>query len=266
MASSSCRQVRRPVSVTISNGLTPRVVQRRAFWASSSSPAARPSRNQAAALQADADVDEGDGEGVGQVLEVVGDVAAVAAGRVQEVDVVDHAEPDVAGENGVGGLVAEFLGVALVMAGQAEEPAEHRVERPLAGGGGQADVDHGYPVVPAAGERAVEADLPLVEFPGECLGDGRLAEPGVGVDDGGALDLVPVLPVGFHDVVQVLVDGPHLRGAQRPDVGVPYRPALLVLGPRRIGERADLGAGQRVGPLAGGSVTNSSQPRRVDSE
>jgi hypothetical protein len=28
--------------------------------------------------------------------------------------------------------VAEFLGVAPVVAGQAEEPAEHRVERPLA--------------------------------------------------------------------------------------------------------------------------------------
>jgi hypothetical protein len=76
-------------------------------------------------------------------------------------------------------------------------------------------------------------------------------EPGVGVDDGGALDLVPVLPVGLHDVVEVLVDGAHLRGAQRPDVGVPYRPAFLVLGPRSLGELADLGAGQRVGPLAG---------------
>jgi hypothetical protein len=63
---------------------------------------------------------------------VVGDVAAITASRVQEAHVVDHAEPDVTGQDGVGGLVAEFLGVALVMAGQAEEPAQHRVERPLA--------------------------------------------------------------------------------------------------------------------------------------
>ena len=63
---------------------------------------------------------------------MVGDVAAVAAARVEEVHVVDHAKPDIAGENGICGLVAEFLGVALVVAGQAEEPAEHRVERPLA--------------------------------------------------------------------------------------------------------------------------------------
>ena len=106
--------------------------------------------DQAAALQPDADVDERDREGVGQVLEVVGDVAAVAAARVEEVHVVDHAKPDITGQNRVGGLVAEFLGVALVVAGQAEEPAQHRVERPLAGGGGQADVRHGYPVVPGA--------------------------------------------------------------------------------------------------------------------
>ena len=39
----------------------------------------------------------------------------------------------------------------------------------------------GYPVVPRPGERPVEADLPLVEFTGEDLGDGRLAEAGVGV-------------------------------------------------------------------------------------
>ena len=121
-----------PSSVTISNGLTPRVVQRRAFWASSSSPAARPSRTRPRRSRPDADEQERDREGVGQVLEVVGDVAAVAAARVQEVHVVDHAEPDITGENRVGGLVAEFLGVALVVAGQAEEPAEHRVERPLA--------------------------------------------------------------------------------------------------------------------------------------
>jgi hypothetical protein len=88
--------------------------------------------DQAAAFQSDAHVDEREREG--QVLEVVGDVSAVAAARVEEVDVVDHAEPDITGKNSIGGLVAEFLGVALVMAGQAEEPAAHRVERPLAGG------------------------------------------------------------------------------------------------------------------------------------
>ena len=109
----------------------------------------------------------------------------------------------------------------------------------------------GYPVVPGAGERAVEADLPLVELPGEDLGDGRLAEPGVGVDHGGALDLVAVLPVGFHDVVQLLVDDAHLRGAQRADVGVPDRPLLLVFRSRLPGKLADPGAGQQVGAAAG---------------
>jgi hypothetical protein len=72
------------------------------------------------------------GEGVGQVLEVIGDLPAVAASRVQEVHVINHAKTDIAGKNGVCGLVAEFFGVAPVVAGQAEEPAEHRVERPLA--------------------------------------------------------------------------------------------------------------------------------------
>src|ERR1035441_98539 len=52
------------------------------------------------------------------------------------------------------------------------------------------------------------------------------AQPGVGVDHRGALDLVPVLPVGFRDVVELLVDGAHLRGAQRPEGGVPGRTAL----------------------------------------
>jgi hypothetical protein len=108
---------------------------------------------------------------------------------------------------------------------------------------------HGYPVVPALGERPVEADLPLVELPGEDLGDGRLAQPGIGVDQRGALDLVPVLPVGFRDVVQLLADRAHLRGAQRPEVGVPDRPPFLVLGPRHFGELADLGKRQQVGPL-----------------
>jgi hypothetical protein len=42
----------------------------------------------------------------------------------------------------------------------------------LAGGKGQADVRHGYPVVTGAGDRAVEADLSLVEFPGEGAGHG----------------------------------------------------------------------------------------------
>jgi len=205
--------------------------------------------DQAAALQPDADEQERDREGVGQVLEVVGDVAAVAAAGVKEVDIIDHAEPDVAGEDRVSGLMAEFLGVAPVVAGQAEEPAEHRVERPLARRRGQAHVDHGYPVVPGAGDRAVEADLPLVEFPGEDLGDGRLAQPGVGVDHRGALDLVPVLAVRFDDVVQVLVDGAHLRGAQRPEVCVPDRPLLLVLRSRLPGQPADLRSGQLVGPL-----------------
>ena len=145
--------------------------------------------DQAAALQPHADEQERDGEGVGQVLEMVGDVAAVAAAGIEEVHVVNHAEPDIAGKNRVRGPVAEFLGVAPVVAGQAEEPAEHRVERPLARRRCQAHVRDGYPVVPAPGDRAVEADLPLVEFPGEDLGDGGLAEPGVGVDDGGTLDL-----------------------------------------------------------------------------
>jgi hypothetical protein len=115
-------------------------------------------------------------------------------------------------------------------------------------------VRHGYPVVPGAGGRAVEADLPLVEAAGEGLGDGGLAQAGVGVDYRCAPDLVPVLPVGFHDVVQVLVDRAHLRGAQRPDVGVPDRAAFLVLGSRLLRELADLGRGQQVGPLPGRSV------------
>ena len=64
---------------------------------------------------------------------MVGDIPAVAAAGIEEVDIVNYAEADIAGQDRVGGLVAEFLGVALVVAGQAEEPAEHRVERPLAG-------------------------------------------------------------------------------------------------------------------------------------
>jgi hypothetical protein len=101
-----------------------------------------------------------------------------------------------------------------------------------------------WQIAEVTGERAVEADLPLVEFPGEDLGDGRLAQPGVGVDHRGALDLVAVLPVGFRDVVQLLVDGAHLRGAQRADVGVPDRPALLVLRSRLPGQLAELRGGQ----------------------
>jgi hypothetical protein len=77
------------------------------------------------------------------------------------------------------------------------------------------------------------------------------AQPGVGVDHRGALDLVPVLPVGFRDVVELLVDGAHLRGAQRPEVGVPDRAPLLVLRPRLPGQSADLRGGQRVGTLTG---------------
>ena len=251
MASSSCRQVRRPSSVPISNGPMPRVVQRRALCASSSSPAARPSRMRPRRSRADAHEQERDREGVGQVLEVVRHVPAVAAARVQEVHVVNYAKPHITGKNRIGGPVAEFLGVAPVGPRQAEEPAQHRVERPLGRRGGQAHVRDGDPVVPARSDRAVEADLPLVELPGEYLGDGRLTQPGKGVDHRGALDLVPVLPVGLDDVVQLLVHGAHLRGAQRPEVGVPDRPLLLVLRPRRPRQPPDLRGGQQVGPRAG---------------
>ena len=182
---------------------------------------------------------------------MVGHVPAVAAARVQEVHVIDQAKPDITRQHRVGGPVAEFLGVALVVAGQAEEPAQHRVERPLARRRRQAHVHHRHPVMACPGDRAIKADLPLVEGTGEDPGDGRLAQPGAGIDHRGALDLVPVLPVGFHDVVQVLVHGAHLRGAQRADVGVPGRPALLVLQPRPLRQCPDLGAGQQLGPLPG---------------
>ncbi len=87
--------------------------------------------DQAAALQADADEQERDREGVGQVLEVVGHVPAVAARGPGSA----RRRPRRAGlqhSDALGGPVAEFLGVA-PLAGQAEEPAQHRVERPLGG-------------------------------------------------------------------------------------------------------------------------------------
>jgi hypothetical protein len=165
--------------------------------------------------------------------------------------IVNHAQPDVTGQNGVGGLVAEFPGVAPVVAGQAGEPAQHRVERPLGRRGRQAHVHHRHPVMPGTGDRAITADLPLVEGPGKHQGDGGLAQPGAGVDHRGALNLVPVLPAGLRDVVQVLMHGAHLRGAQRADAGVPDRALLLVLQPGLPGQLADLGGGQQAGPLPG---------------
>jgi hypothetical protein len=112
-------------------------------------------------------------------------------------------------------------------------------------------VHHGHPVVPGIGDRAGEADLPVVEGAGEDLGDGGFAQPGIGVDHRGAFDLVAVLAVGLDDVVQVLVHGPHLRGAQRAEIGVPDRAVFFIVQQGRVGQGADLGAGQQVGPLPG---------------
>jgi hypothetical protein len=104
-----------------------------------------------------------------------------------------------------------------------------------------------------------------VEFPGEDLGDGRLAEPGVGVDHRGALDLVAVLPVGFRDVVEVLVEricgvrsGPRL--ACQTDRCSSYSARAC---PDSLRSCAVVSGSGR---CRGGAVTNSSQPDRVDSE
>ena len=118
MASSSCRQVRCPafggdLERADGQGGPAAGVLGELFL-----PGGQALAEQAAALQPDADEQERDREGVGQVLEVVGDVAAVAAGEVEEVHVVDHAEPDIAGHDALGGLVAEFLGVALSWPGR----------------------------------------------------------------------------------------------------------------------------------------------------
>src|ERR1019366_8895203 len=51
-------------------------------------PGGQAPADQAAALQPDAHEQERDREGVGQVLEVVGDVPAVAAAGIEEVDIV----------------------------------------------------------------------------------------------------------------------------------------------------------------------------------
>ena len=79
MASSSCRQVRRPSSVTISNGSDAQGGPAAGVLGEFFLPGGQALADQAAALQPDAHEQERDREGVGQVLEVVGDLAAVAA-------------------------------------------------------------------------------------------------------------------------------------------------------------------------------------------
>jgi hypothetical protein len=70
---------------------------------------------------------------------------------------------------------------------------------------GQRDVDHRYPPVPAGRGVAAQRDLLLVVALSVVQHRGGLTQPGIRIDQRGGFVLVAVLPVGFHDLGQVLV-------------------------------------------------------------
>lgn len=257
MARSSRRQVRRPSSVTTSKG--PRVtrVQRRAVWASWRLRRGQALVQQTPLAQAHADEEERDRELVGQPLEMVGHLSTIAPVEVQEVDVVDDDEAGLARQHAVGGPVGELGGVAPLGSGMGVEATEHGVEAAHRGVGGQADVGHRDPLVAVGGGGAVEVDLAAVESGGEDHGQGRLAQPGVGVEQGRALHLVAVLAVGLHHFVEVGQQLLHLGGEDGAQVGVPDTAGLFVASSFGAAKAAQLGATEisRPGPGRGLDAT-----------
>jgi hypothetical protein len=118
----------------------------------------------------------------------------------------------------------------------AVELADHPVQRPQRGVGGQPDPEHRDALVALAGHRTAAADLGAVEAAGEAAGGGGLAQARQRVDDSCPADPVGILPPGRDDQVQLLVDGGQLRGAQDAEVGVPVMPGLVVVLPRRLAQ------------------------------
>jgi hypothetical protein len=82
----------------------------------------------------------------------------------------------------------------------------------------------------------VHLDLLAVEPAAERQRGGGLAQAGQRVQHRGGPRFVAVMPVAAADLLQRLEDGTGLRGADRPDVGVPDRAGLVVAAPFRCRE------------------------------
>jgi hypothetical protein len=181
---------------------------------------------------------------------VVGDLAAVLAVQVEEVHVVDDHELGVATEEAVGGAGGQLGGVAALGAGMGVEPAEHRVQGPHRRGPGEGEVADRDPLVAAAAPLPVQFELFAMKLASEGDRDGRFPQARVGVDRGGTLDLVAVLPVAVDDLPQVLVDLFELRRLDRSEVGVPNGAQLVVPQSFRVGHGRELLDRLRCRPFA----------------
>jgi hypothetical protein len=113
--------------------------------------------------------------------------------------------------------------------GQHELPLDRQQQPPLlaarlvvdlerAGVAGQRNVDDRDPAVPVGGGLAAQRDLRPPVVPAVLAHCGALAQPGVSINEGGGLGLVPVVPVGLHDLGQPVVHRQQLRRPDRADV------------------------------------------------
>ena len=157
--------------------------------------------------------------------------------------------------------MGQHVGVAAL--GQPVEPAEHRVQAPHRGVRGQPEVgDRDALPRPVAGLhlRAVQLDLLAVEPAAERQRRGGLAQAGQRVQHGGGPHLVAVLEVAAADLLQRLEDGVDLRGADRPEVGVPGRAGLVIAAPPVRRERRDLLRRQQRRPGPGRGLGHREPP------
>ena len=167
----------------------------------------------------------------------------------QEVNIVDQEDGRSQAQHRVLGPLGQ--GVSVSPVGQPVEPADRRVQPADMSVAGQRDIDDRDPAVPLGSGLAAQRDLGPPELAAVLADRGALAQPRVGVHQGGGLGLVPVVPVGLHDLGQVTVQSQQLGCLDRADVGVPHRPPVVVTHQLRPGQRG----GRRFGhPLGAGAV------------
>lgn len=86
-----------------------------------------------------------------------------------------------------------------------------------------------------------------MELPGKRQYRGRFAQPGIGVDDHAGLDLVAVLAVAFDGLGEAVVEGEQLRRLDRPEVGMPDHPLVVVAQPLTSWQGGEVGSRQQRG-------------------
>ena len=190
------------------------------------------------------DVNEGSGHVVGQTLEMVRYLQAVAVPEVDEVQIVEHDQPGTVGGDTVHRQGPEFRGGGTVHGRMAVEPQDLLIEAFEGDPGAERDERHRPPLMPLHGEGSVAAQNSPVDVAGIAGGDGGLAEAGFGVDDHRAAQLVAVPIRRGHHLIADPVGGGELAGLDRRQVRVPHHPGFVVVLELLLRQSGHRGAGE----------------------